>query len=412
MRTLILSVLLAMLAASAGAAWAAEADDTERAFSPYEDGAASQEMRAEVPAVLSKGNWQRGEGLLPVELVDKVKSGELEIRTQPTTDLPPSTAYVEATRRNAGKVQIGPDGNLVGYVSGRPFPRIDPADPQAGLKVAWNARYRETADSAQAWGLFRFIGPAGEEVRQIEFYYAIAYGMHREDPKANVWNGSGILFKELYQCLAPNDVKNVMQLKFRYDDDRSSDLNFAYVREQHKVRQVNVDPREATMSSELLNEDFYGFWGYLHEHDWRLLGRASLLAPVGMKAAQATFSPGRAYPADPWELRRMLVLEATPKMPRHPYGKRVLYVDEQMGVPLYVLAYDPQGRHYKTLFTIYGNPAYSPGNEQVHAPLWLGHSVVNHLNHEASIAEMNRIVLKTRVQEDLFTIGQLAQLAR
>jgi len=108
----------------------------------------------------------------------------------------------------------------------------------------------------------------------------------------------------------------------------------------------------------------------------------------------------------------MFVLEATPRVPSHPYGKRVLYVDEQMGVPLYVLAYDQQGRHYKSLFTLYGNPAFSPGNEQVRAPLWLGTSAINHASHEASVTVMKRIVLQKRVQEDLFTIGQLAQLAR
>ena len=51
--------------------------------------------------------------------------------------------------------------------------------------------------------------------------------MHRNDPKANIWQGEGILYKELFQCLEPDDVKNVMSLKFRYDDDRKSDLDFA-----------------------------------------------------------------------------------------------------------------------------------------------------------------------------------------
>ncbi len=410
MRISMVPIVIAMFAASvSGFARGGEiTDDAEPSFFPYKEAAALPE----VPPVLSKGNWQRAEGLLPVELLDKLKGGELEIRTQQTTDLPPSTAYIEATRRNGGQVRLGQDGTLVGYVAGRPFPRIDPADPQAGLKLAWNDRYRETADSAESWGVLRIIGPTGEQVRQIEFYYAIAYGMHRGDPKADIWDGSGILFKELFQCLAPDDVKNVMQLKFRYDDDRSSDLNFAYVREMHKVRQVNVDPREPAMSSEILNEDFYGFWGYVREHDWRFLGRATLLAPVGVRAAKSTYSPGRGYPADAWEPRKMLVLEATPRVPGHPYGKRVLYIDEQMGVPLYVLAYDPQGRHYKTLFTLYGNPAFSPGNEQARAPLWLGTAAVNHMNHEASVTEMNRVVLQNRVPEDRFTIGQLAQLAR
>jgi hypothetical protein len=60
--------------------------------------------------------------------------------------------------------------------------------------------------------------------------------------------------------------------------------------------------------------------------------------------------------------------------------------------------------------SIYGNPAFNPGNEQFHAPLWVGTAAVNHVSHEAAVTEMNRIVLQARVQEDLFTIGQLAQL--
>ena len=202
-----------------------------------------------------------------------------------------------------------------------------------------------------------------------------------------------------------DQVVNIHSLYVQPDPQR-------FLREVHKVRQINVDPREPAMSSEILNEDFYGFWGYVHEHDWRLLGRATLLAPVGVKAEKPTYSAGRGYPADPWEPRQMFVVEATPRVPNHPYGKRVLYIDEQMGVPLYVLAYDPHARHYKTLFTLYGNPAFSPGNEQVRAPLWLGTAAVNHASHEASVTAINRVVVENRVQEDRFTIGQLAQLAR
>ena len=65
--------------------------------------------------------------------------------------------------------------------------------------------------------------------------------MHRNDPKDNIWQGEGILYKELFQALEPEDVKNVMSLKFRYDDDRTSDLEFRLdIREMHKVRQTHV----------------------------------------------------------------------------------------------------------------------------------------------------------------------------
>jgi hypothetical protein len=204
----------------------------------------------------------------------------------------------------------------------------------------------------------------------------------------------------------------MMILKFRYDDDRNRDLNFGYMPEIRKVRQVSVDPRASTTSSEFLNEDFYGFWGYLHEYDWRFLGRGTMLAPVAVRAAWATFEPRRGYPADPWEPRKVLLLESTSKDANHPYAKRLLYIDEQMGVPLYVLGYDQQGRHYKTIFTVYGNPAFSPGNEAASGPLWYGQAAINHDTGNAAVTVVNRMVMDARVPDQLFTTGQLPQLAR
>jgi hypothetical protein len=108
----------------------------------------------------------------------------------------------------------------------------------------------------------------------------------------------------------------------------------------------------------------------------------------------------------------MLLLEGTPKTPNHPYAKRVLFIDEQMAVPLYVFTYDREGKHYKTIFTLYGNPAFSPGNEHVRQPLWIGQTVVNHANGNAAVTEMTRLVVDARIPEKLFTIGELTVLAR
>jgi Protein of unknown function (DUF1329) len=410
MRISLTSIVVAMLAASnGGLAFGADSPaNAERARSlPLEE----HSTQTDLPPVLSKDNWQRAVGMLPAEFVDKIKSGELEVRTRATTDLPLTPAYVEATHRNAGKARLREDGSLEGYVNGRPFPEIDAADPQAGLKLAWNYRYHDSFNFGQGWGAQRFVDH-GEIIRTVEFTYAQAYGMHRNDPKDNIWEREGILYKELFQALEPDDVKNLISLKFRYDDDRTSDLDFAYMRDMRKVRQTHVNLQERSLSSELLFEDYYCFEGYLHEHDWRFVGRAKLLAPVGVQAVTASFDPHTGYPTDPWELRNMLLLESTPKDPNHPYAKRVLYIDEQMDVPLYVLAYDHEGNHYKTIFTLYGNPAFNPGNEQVRAPLWLAFDAVNHETGRASFSEMHRIVVEDRVPETLFTIGNLPVLAR
>ncbi|MBI2964469.1 MAG: DUF1329 domain-containing protein [Deltaproteobacteria bacterium] len=406
-----LGLIAAALLATGGAAIAADdgaaRDAVDRSFFPY-NGA---DKRADLPPVISAANWQAAGELLPAELAERVKNGDLEVRTRPTTDLPPSPAYIEATRRHSGHCRLREDGGLEGYVSGRPFPEIDAADPQAGAKLAWNFRYPDANDSAQAWGVFRILD-AGRMIREIEYYYVLAYGMHREDTRADRWGPDGILYKEFYQALAPFDVQNLMRIRFRHDDDHGTDVEFAYSPETRKVRRLQTTMEEAVMGSELLNEDFFGFSGYVRAHQWRFLGRKTVLAPLGLQAARVTFAANTAYPTDAWEPRRMLLLEATPKNSAHPYAKRVLYVDEQQGVAPYVLVYDKQGRHYKTIFTYYGNPAYNPGNERLRRPLWIGDSVVNHTSGQSALNALNRIVTESRVSDELFSVDQLVERGR
>src|SRR3954453_3460335 len=48
-------------------------------------------------------------------------------------------AYLEATEKFSGQVKLSADGHRVeNYVAGIPFPKIDPGDPQAAIKIMWN----------------------------------------------------------------------------------------------------------------------------------------------------------------------------------------------------------------------------------------------------------------------------------
>jgi hypothetical protein len=406
---------ITVLVVTGAGAVASDAPDNsiEKSFFPYGPDGSVKPVIADLPpgSVLSKDNWQRGADVLPPELLEKVKSGELQIRVQETTNLPLTPAYIEATRRYAGSAKLDADGDLQDYVAGRPFPVIDASDPQAGLKMAWNDRYRDFGNAAEAWGTFRTIEQSGQVAREIEFYYAIAYGMHRTDEAANQWTKDGILYKEFYKCLGPLDLKNLMNLKYRHDDDRKADIDWSYLPQTRKVKRLLIRHDEPTMGSELLHEDFYGFSGYIHAHDWKVLGRKVLLVPGAIRAPNATVT-AQSYPADPWELRDTLILESTPNDASHPYGKRVLYIDAQLGISTYVLIYDKQGKHYKTLFTVYGNPAFSPGNEQVRVPLWLGDSAVNHETGQSSVAVLSRVSFASKLPEELFDVDTLVERGR
>jgi Protein of unknown function (DUF1329) len=383
----------------------------QRMFYPYASGMPSADGLAP-GATIAKDSWEPAKDYLPPEILEKIKAGEFAFTVQETTNLPVSEAYIEATRQHAEQVKIGADGELEGYVAGLPFPVLDLADPQAGLKAAWDLRYRDFGDSMQVWNTFRIVPESGSAEREIENYYVIAYGMHRpqtDGGNPNKWEKDGILYKEFYHLLSPFDLKNTMSLKHRYVRDQANDDNWMYTPASRKIRKVIIKQEEAQYDSGLLTEDNLGFWGYVRSYNWKFLGFRRLLAPVGAKVANTTYGGrGGWYPVDPWELREMLVLEGTPKASDHPHSKRVLYIDQQMFVPVYTLCYDREGKHQKTQFDLYGNPKFNPGNEQVRVPLWIGESMIDYENRFGSITVVTRLVYNLPLPDDFFNLDKIA----
>lgn len=382
----------------------------QRTFHPYADGKPTAAGLAP-GATISQESWAAAKEYLPLEILERVKGGEFSFVVQETTDLPVSDAYIETTRRHAEQVKIGTDGELEGYVAGLPFPVLDVSDPQAGVKAAWNVRHRDFGNVMQVWNTFRLITESGSVEREIDNYYVVTYGMHRPQKDGispNVWESDGVLYKEFYHILAPFDLKNSMSLKLRYMRDDSNDDNWVYSPASRKIRKIILKQDEASYDSGFLNEDFFGYWGYLRSCQWRLLGFRRLLAPIGAKTASATFGGrGDWYPVDPWELRDMVVLECAPTASGHLYSKRVLYIDRQTFVPVYVLFYDQEGNHQKTLFELYGNPQYNPGNEQVRSPVWIGESMVDYEEQLGSMTIVTKALYNVPLPDDFFNLDRI-----
>lgn len=405
-------MLLAFLFGFSGQSVRAEvpASVIQQAFFPYAAGKPHVEGLA-AGTTISKDSWEAAKEYLPPEILDRVKAGELAFTVQETTDLPVSEAYIEATRRHAEHVRIGADGELEGYVAGLPFPALDPTASQAGVKAAWNVRQRDFGDVMQVWNTFRLLTASGSAEREIENYYVVAYGMHRPQRNGvnpNKWAADGILYKEFFHILSPFDLKNSMSLKLRYMRDHRNDDNWVYSPASRKIRKVIIKMDEASYDSGFLNEDFFGYWGYLRSCTWKFLGERLLLAPVGVKAATAAFGGrGNWYPVDPWELREMIVLECTPTAHGHIYKKRVLHIDKQMFVPVYVLFYDQDGKHQKTLFELYGNPKYNPGNELVRFPVWVGEAMIDYEMEMATMTAITKATYTEQLPDDFFNLDRI-----
>jgi hypothetical protein len=213
---------------------------------------------------LDQANAQAAAAVLPPELLQPLAAGEFALTVQATTDTPLRPEYRAATLRHYSTATIG-EGELQHYVAGLPFPLLDPRDPQAGLKVAWNYRYRDRGDTVQYWPTNELRNSSGAVERAESFYIALMFGVRRPDPVRNspAWERAGVFSKRYMRVLAPADAEGRQVISTTYENDTQLDDQWVYDPRTRRVRKVVYNPYEAPGNGELLAEDTSGFNGYI-----------------------------------------------------------------------------------------------------------------------------------------------------
>jgi hypothetical protein len=361
---------------------------------------------------IARGNWQAARALLPPEILEAVIDGAFAILVQETTDLPPREAYVVATLGYGDQVRLTSDGTaLTGYVAGRPFPILDMADPQAGRKAAWNVRYRDGGDRLEQWSE-TFLRDRQSRLRYLfSSYVARACGMYCTDLQNNLpeWEHQGIVAKEYGEIFFPlggHARRPLLLLRSHYDDARHPLRQWALTPIGRKLTTLRYHPESSALGFTMLPEDVAG--GQLAAYDWRLLSPTRALVPGLVQNDQALFGgSGGGYPLDLWEVRPVYVLEAVPRQVHPPYGRKLVYVDQQTFVPFYAVLFDTDNIHQRTIFFSYGNPAFSPDNRQVRVPILLGQSWIESHTGRTVVSLVTKARYNYALPPALFTLGGL-----
>jgi hypothetical protein len=136
------------------------------------------------PWILDSNNWQQAENLLPEVVLERIKKGDYWYKVQPVDPekfkANYSPQFWAATESNAGKYDVKDDicglqekatGKLPDYWFGLPFPQIDPKDPKAGCKMAWNF---EAANSHGRWRRRHLHAERHRQQRRVQAHQALA----------------------------------------------------------------------------------------------------------------------------------------------------------------------------------------------------------------------------------------------
>ncbi len=404
--TVPLSLFLLFICAGGYAEEGAPQEDILADFHPYRQGL--PQVEGITPGMqIDQTNFQVAESVLPPEVLTYLQAGDFTISVRETTDMPLRQAYIQATLEHSAQVELG-EGQLKNYVAGLPFPVVDPQDPTAGEKMAWNLRYRDQGDTREMWARDETRNSGGNAERTEVFYLAYKWGMHRPDPSRNVskWEKEGVYSKMYSRVLAPADMEGMLLLFQIYDQDTTPNAQSIYDPGSRRVRTVADNPYEAF--GEYLLEDLDGFMGYLHAYTWRYVGEQTVLVPGPIQAAEPTLGgKGKWYPQDPWELRQAIVVEATPKEEHPVYSRRVLYLDRQTSAPLYSLVYDPAGNHKRTFFLVYFHPKFKLWNNDGEIPAMAVQLAIDYEHERASIYQITKVLSNPPLKDKLFSRGTL-----
>lgn len=339
---------------------------------------------------LSSANAHLAKEVLPDEVFRLLTAAELTIMVQKTTNLPPRQSYLDATLKHSQGVTLTDEGTLRNYQAGAPFPLLDSADPQAGEKMAWNFRYRDLGETFE-------MRPTTQEENAsdaVEHFdrgiLRMRFGMHRPNPADNdpQWQKEGIWQKNSFEVMSPSDREGIMRIVTVYDNDKRSVEQWRYAPQTRRVRKDYVNYLTPIGGAyEALQEESPPafFHGYLHQYRWVFLGARMMLVPGFAKTSKLQFGGKHGwYPKVPWELRRVLLLECTPKE-THPLGRRVFILDQQTYTPLLVLTYAHNGTFFRLTITAHVDPHFHPQGKGISLPLLNGVTVINYAKERATL---------------------------
>ncbi len=325
--------------------------------------------------------------LLPPEIWQHYARGEYvsKIVDYPLGNPNWEKPFVEATKENAGRLTVDERGTIIDkttgkmpdYLYGLPFPNIDPADPNAGVKVVWNyflatwyggnSHTRTRLVMLNNKGVERELGAEG----WFMFYDGQA-------PKYRHPNPMNLQSQFLAVALSPLDTQGTAVLFWRYRDPEVRDSQWAFVPALRRVRAVSPANRsDGYLGSDISSDDGYLFDGKPQEFQWRLLEKREglrVVDPDGVPANVLKPRPGKEggwdslldrsgyygyeipnWKGAPWALpygglakRPMYLVEAIPRDKYYLYGRLVLWIDAETYNGAYHQKFNWKGEHVLT----------------------------------------------------------------
>jgi len=332
------------------------------------------------------------------KVVDLVSPGNyvlvqqgMQMKIVPTDKLEWPPPFKSATEKYSPQVQLAPDGTLVHYTAGQPFPLLDPNDPQIATKIMWNFSYRPLySDDID----MRFPeiasfdkNSAGEPlsyftVGHFAFYNNIGRIEVQPTPTDPDGAQSGVRYRfGFYPFLEPSSLRGYGMIRLRHIDPKIEDNVWVFNPQSRKLRRESAavlsdaigalpgfsggggsgmgggagGSSASTYANTLDPDSYFGFAAKVEDFNYKFLGEKQMLASVHAEHSPETpcpFDGGKTICPELWEMRHLYVVEANAKPGIDAtIPKRIFFIDSEGWFITASDLYDRQGKLWKTIAT-------------------------------------------------------------
>ena len=368
-------------------------------------------------------------------IIMQVKDWALVMRLKKTELEKIDQRYLDATKKFKGTTKFDPKTReCTGYVAGLPFPDVDLEDPDAGELLLWNYYYGTLNGNVQYVPHSWLLIDADKGLERRQDWFWLRYFMKNRlqefaRGESPIIGDGKILTKTLFFITYPYDLKGVGLFTIRWDKAKLED-SWVYVKSVRRTRRLSggnwVDP---VGGLDALNDDiwvwssrpswykkinFKGVRWILHRANDTMLGYhysgrkddpSEEFKGVDLK----TWPHWNPTTEAAWSPRKVYVLEGIPGK-KHPYSKRIGYLD--CHVPFMTMAdcYDKKGKYWKFLHYSSAPNMGEDGYEALVTPQgeYIDFKQRHASIHYCRIWESNPL----RVTENDVTLGKLREAGR
>jgi hypothetical protein len=280
---------------------------------------------------------------------DTNKWGESWFEIVPYREVPVTPGNIKFTKQYYGQAKTGPEGELLNYVSGVPFP-----DTTVALEMAHNFRTRSFGDAYKSVDKGYIVDGRLKYDMDAELRMNMNFFAGRTDtPPVPEYeqNPKKIWRSYFMEQIAPPEVRDMLFLEIHYIDRTKAYDRWIWTPAIRRVRRSSTTERQDPKGGgDNAAYDNLGWDGAIQENTYKYLGAKELLLARHTDKSKIVHTPGDClFDGTQREMIKAHVIEAVNKDPNFFYTKSIWYLDPESWQMLYSDRYDRRGRLWKVL---------------------------------------------------------------